>query len=208
LKRATPDVDLALEIPVQTLMEVARSKTNKEGNRGLADPKGSRALGDGSRAPVATGGEALGPLDETNAVLPDAVEVEGSEIYRPELAAEMAAFDVLSMTRDRIQEEKTIDEFMDKAIWLVEEDADSELYSNGLRILTSYTIENEPRSYYRFSRGSDTLPSDGDVTDKIVGILYHASESDMIDFKPEQNDSLNRYSKALVRYIRKRKSYN
>ena len=99
-------------------------------------------------------------------------------------------------------------EYIEKSIWLVEAELNSEVYSNGLRIIADYTVENEPRNYYRFFRDSDKLPGEQESSNEIAGILYHASESDIIDFKPEKNDSINRYSKALVRYICRNKFYN
>jgi len=99
-------------------------------------------------------------------------------------------------------------EYIEKSIWLVEAGLSSEVYSNGLRIITDYAVENEPRNYYRFFRDSDKLPAQQDRSNEIAGILYHAAESDIIDFKPEKNDSINRYSKALVRYICRHKFYN
>ena len=113
-----------------------------------------------------------------------------------------------ALSRGIPSSEDEVEAYVEKAIWLVEKESGSELYSNGLRIITRYTVENEPRAYYRFRRAEDRLPSADDITDKIVGILYHAAESDMIDFKPEKNDSINRYSKALVRYVRKKKAYH
>ncbi|MBW2330228.1 MAG: N-acetylmuramoyl-L-alanine amidase [Deltaproteobacteria bacterium] len=99
-------------------------------------------------------------------------------------------------------------EYIEEPIWLVEESSDRELHSNGLRIITTFTVENEPRIYYRFPRDSDRLPTEADLSSKIVGILYHASESDIIDFIPEKNQSLKKYSKALLKYVCRNKFYH
>ena len=99
-------------------------------------------------------------------------------------------------------------EYIEKPIWLVEESSDRELYSNGLRIITRFAGENQPRIYYRFPRDSERLPTEADLSSKIVGILYHASESDMLDFIPEKNQSLKKYSKALLTYICRNKLYH
>jgi hypothetical protein len=99
-------------------------------------------------------------------------------------------------------------EYIEKPIWLVEESSERELYSNGLRIITTFAEENDSRFYYRFPRDSDRLPTEADVSSKIVGILYHASESDMLDFIPEKNQSLKKYSKALLKYICRNKLYH
>jgi hypothetical protein len=207
LKRNDPEVDLTIEMPVSTLAEVLKAEdhgqavVNEQGTISSAvtenDPVSTAEDGQdvGNQEPVKTEGH-------SNGFNPDV------EVFRPEFATIMPGAEVLSVAQDRIISEKGQDEYLDKAIWLVEKGPESELYSNGLQILTDYTVGNEPRGYYRFPRGTDGLPSRNDVTDKIVGILYHAAESDMIDFKPEKNDSLNRYSKALVRYIQRNKSYN
>ena len=99
-------------------------------------------------------------------------------------------------------------EYIEKPIWLVEESSDRELYSNGLRIITRFAAENEPRIYYRFPKDSDRLPTEADLSSKIAGILYHASESDMLDFIPEKNQSLKKYSKALLTYICRNRLYH
>ena len=98
--------------------------------------------------------------------------------------------------------------FFKDPIWLVEKTRHREIYSNRLQIITSRTAKNVPRSYYQFSKDSSQLPEEGDKSNKIRGILYHASESDILDFKPEMNKSILKYSKLLIKYIRKKKSYN
>jgi hypothetical protein len=207
LKRTDSEVDLTIEMPVSKLVEVLKVEHHGQAALSEQGTVSSAVMGNhpvsaaeeekdvGNQAPVKTEGH-------PNGLKP------GVEVFRPEFAAVMPGADILSVARDRIINESGSDEYLNKAIWLVEKGPDRELYSNGLQILTDYTVENESRGYYRFPRGTDGLPSRNDITDKIVGILYHAAESDMIDFKPEKNDSLNRYSKALVRYIRKNKSYN
>jgi hypothetical protein len=99
-------------------------------------------------------------------------------------------------------------EYIEKPIWLVEESSDRELYSNGLRIITTFAGENQPRIYYRFPKEGNRLPTEADFSSKIVGILYHASESDILDFIPEKNQSLKKYSKALLTYICRNKCYH
>ena len=99
-------------------------------------------------------------------------------------------------------------QYIDKAIWLVEKSKDVETYSNRLQIITSYAVSNVPRHYLCFPRkpgGVDVAPK---FTDKIVGILYHASESDILPFRPEMNQSIKKYSQLLVRYIHRHRSYH
>jgi len=91
-------------------------------------------------------------------------------------------------------------------VWLVERTSEHERYSNGCRILTKYETENHPRGYYTIPRGSDT---DGEVIrHDVVGIVYHTSESDIVPFIPDNNDSIQRRSMGLLDWIGQKKSYN
>jgi len=101
-----------------------------------------------------------------------------------------------------------IQKYLTEPIWLVEKKQDSEIYSNGLHIITTHTLENTPRSYYRLARNPNRPPFSWHHTEQVSGILYHASESDMFPFLPEMNKSIKRYSEALIRYIKPRKSYH
>ena len=103
---------------------------------------------------------------------------------------------------------KHIPEYLTAPIWLVEKKQDTEIYSNGLHIITTHTLVNTPRDYYRLSKNSNQKPLRWHHTNQISGILYHASESDIFPFIPEMNKSIKRYSKALIRYIKSKKSYH
>ena len=94
--------------------------------------------------------------------------------------------------------------YLNKQIWLVEKTSDREIYSNRLQIITTYTVENIPRRYYRFSKNSSQLPAKDQITNKITGILFHSSESDISPFKPEMNKSIKEKSMLLIRYIMNR----
>lgn len=96
--------------------------------------------------------------------------------------------------------------YQPEKVWLVERTSEFERYSNGCRILTKYETENHPRGYYTIPRGSET---DGEVErHDIVGIVYHTSESDIVPFIPDNNDSIQRRSLGLLDWIRQKKSYN
>ena len=99
-------------------------------------------------------------------------------------------------------------EYLQKPIWLVEKTSNREIYSNRLQIITTYTISNIPREYYRFPKISTHLPANSKITDKISGIVYHASESDLYPFMPEMNRSILKYSKQLIKYLLRQKSYH
>ncbi len=102
--------------------------------------------------------------------------------------------------------------YLNKVIWIIENTPDIEFYSNRLQIITTYMVDNIPRNYYKFPKNSVQLPakdlSPKDMASDITGILYHASESDIFDYKPEMTSSIKRYSKALIKYLCKKKSYH
>jgi len=100
-----------------------------------------------------------------------------------------------------------VPEYLTTPVWLVEKKGDTEIYSNRLQIITSHMVSNTPRRYLSFPRG-DKNQAAGQTQDKIVGIVYHASESDIFPFNPEMNSSLKRYSASLIKYIKRNKSYH
>jgi hypothetical protein len=101
-----------------------------------------------------------------------------------------------------------VPEYLEDPIWLVEKTSDREIYSNRLQIITTHTISNLPRKYYRFPKNSNLLSANSKISDKISGILFHASESDLYPFMPEMNRSILKYSKQLIKYLLRKKSYH
>jgi N-acetyl-anhydromuramyl-L-alanine amidase AmpD len=91
-------------------------------------------------------------------------------------------------------------------VWLVERTDELEKYSNGCRILTKYETENHPRGYYPIPRGSETDADE--ARNKIVGIVYHTPESDIVSFTADNNEEIQKRSRSLLEYIRDHKSYN
>jgi len=90
-------------------------------------------------------------------------------------------------------------------VWLVENGPLGELWSNGLRVLTSYRVSTEKRRYLVFPRdGGDPVL----VTDKPVGIVYHTSESDIAPFEPDSTNSLLRNTRGLLRWLRNHGNYH
>jgi hypothetical protein len=114
---------------------------------------------------------------------------------------------IVKPVKDRI-ESVQVPEYLEKPIWLVEKTSDREIYSNRLQIITTHTIPNLPREYYRFPKNSNSLPAKSKISDKISGILFHASESDLYPFMPEMNRSILKYSKQLIKYLLRKKSYH
>ena len=98
--------------------------------------------------------------------------------------------------------------YIEDPIWMVEKTTDLESYSNSLQIITTSAVENEPRRYVKFSKDSDKLPDENVFYSDIIGILYHASESDIIPLSPEKNKSIKKYSELLRRYISRKQLYH
>ncbi len=92
-----------------------------------------------------------------------------------------------------------------QGIWLVDSGDDWELYSNGLRIDTTYTGPGEARDYRVFSMetgmGSELL-------DQPIGIVYHTTESDIWPLEESYSEKLRDASQSLLRYLRRRQVYH
>ncbi len=90
-------------------------------------------------------------------------------------------------------------------VWLVESGKGFELYSNGLRIDTSYAVAGEPRRYHVFDveRGME-----GEAQDRPIGIVFHTSESDIWPLEESFNGKLRDSSQNLLHYLRKNRVYH
>lgn len=91
------------------------------------------------------------------------------------------------------------------AIWLVEKGADWELFSNGLRIDTTFAVTGDPRRFKVFEEG---LGLKEEVYTKPVGIVFHTSESDIWPLEASFNESLRDSSQRLLRYLVRNRCYN
>jgi N-acetylmuramoyl-L-alanine amidase len=92
-----------------------------------------------------------------------------------------------------------------KEVWLVRREGDEELWSNGLRVVTTFETESDPRSFFAFPRdGSPPMP----MGPRPVGIVYHASESDMSPFGPAFNRDILATTKDLLGWLSRRRIYN
>jgi len=91
-------------------------------------------------------------------------------------------------------------------IWQAGTEGEYEKWSNGCNISTKYETNNHLRAYYMIPRRAET---GGDqVSNKIVGIVYHTPESSMFDFIPDNNKAIQKGSRALLEYVREHKLYN
>jgi len=91
------------------------------------------------------------------------------------------------------------------AIWLVEKGSDWELYSNGMRVDTSFAVAGDPRRFKVFEEG---IGLKDEVYTKPVGIIFHTSESDIWPLEASFNESLRDSSQRLLRYLVRNRCYN
>jgi N-acetyl-anhydromuramyl-L-alanine amidase AmpD len=96
--------------------------------------------------------------------------------------------------------------FKPENVWLVGTEGEYERWSNGCNISSKYETNTHPRAYYTIPRRAET---GGDqVSNKIVGIVYHTPESSMFEFIPDNNRAIQQGSRALLEYVREHKKYN
>ncbi len=90
-------------------------------------------------------------------------------------------------------------------IWMVDSGRGFELYSNGLRVDTTWAVAGDPRRYRVFdaARGMGA-----EVHDRPVGIVYHTSESDIWPLEETFNEKLRDSSQNLLRYLKKNHVYH
>lgn len=90
-------------------------------------------------------------------------------------------------------------------IWLADRGPGWELYSNGLRIETTYTVRGRQREYRIHHRDGALEP---DAYSKPAGILFHTSESDLWPLEADFARQLRRGTVGLLHYLQKQESYN
>ena len=93
-------------------------------------------------------------------------------------------------------------------VWFVKKEGNFELYSNGARILTDYETDNHARNYILYSKDDPLQELNLPVQHNIVGLIFHTTESELVDFKPDKNSDLLRHSQGLLGWVKKEKSYN
>jgi N-acetylmuramoyl-L-alanine amidase len=90
-------------------------------------------------------------------------------------------------------------------VWLVKEEEEEELWSNGLRVVTTFETEGEPRQFFAFPRDGAPPKPRGPAP---IGIVYHASESDMAPFGAAFNRDILKTTRDLVGWLSRRRIYN
>ncbi|OLE55720.1 MAG: hypothetical protein AUG51_01975 [Acidobacteria bacterium 13_1_20CM_3_53_8] len=98
-------------------------------------------------------------------------------------------------------------DYKPERVWLVEQRDNYERYSNGGRILIDYTTENHARGYYVWPHDNKSAV-DPTVRREPIGILYHTSESDLVEFTSDNNQSIEVHTRGLLEYVRRNRSYN
>jgi hypothetical protein len=92
-------------------------------------------------------------------------------------------------------------------VWQVEQAADFEVYSNGLRIDTRFTTGNRPRLYTSFQReGASSLIRVR--RSQPAGIVYHTTESCQAPFEAENTPILKKLGESLLEFVRRKRAYH
>lgn len=92
-------------------------------------------------------------------------------------------------------------------VWRVEQSADSEVYSNGLRIDTRFTVTGSPRTYLAFRRDSPGRVTPVRRADP-AGIVFHTTESCQAPFQEDETPALKRLGESLLAYVCRKQAYH
>jgi hypothetical protein len=93
-------------------------------------------------------------------------------------------------------------------VWLVDKTKEFETYSNGLRIDNRWKVSNEPRGQYPVFRRSAIDADHPEQRSQPVGIVYHTTESDQVDFEEEKNPQLKRVGQGVLAFVQKNRCYH
>ena len=92
-------------------------------------------------------------------------------------------------------------------VWLVDRTDSYELYSNGLRVDNTYSVQNEHRFYQVLDRSNDMQPA-AEWHSEPVGIVFHATESPQLPFDRDQSANIVRVGRALASQVQEKRSYH
>lgn len=92
-------------------------------------------------------------------------------------------------------------------VWLVQNTAQFDLYSNGLRIENQYATATESRRYLAFSRDGSPLGAAGWRSEP-AGIVFHTTESHIAPFDEGQNQVLQRAGEGVLEYVNRIRAYH
>jgi hypothetical protein len=93
-------------------------------------------------------------------------------------------------------------------VWQVESSGKEEVYSNGLRIDTSFATRNRPRAEYPIFApvGEDHAAASTGATPR--GIVFHTTESDMAPFEEVATKQLKTLGRMLLQFLQREHSYH
>ena len=91
------------------------------------------------------------------------------------------------------------------SVWMVEQNAQASIYSNGLEVRNDFQT---PGAVRRFRPLTRTTLEPADIQTHPVGIMFHTSESWMAPFEAHGNESLRRYGLGLLANARHNRLYN
>lgn len=92
-------------------------------------------------------------------------------------------------------------------IWLVDSSETTEVYSNGLRIELAFSAHNRPREPYPvYQLNGSAEPAT--TAEGPRGIIFHTTESHLIDFEQSANQELKRFGRNLLELLRREGSYH
>lgn len=91
------------------------------------------------------------------------------------------------------------------SVWMVEQTAQSELFSNGLRVEARFSTATRPRAYRAYAKKTLDM---SEWRHQPAGIVYHTSESQMAPFESEHNASLKRNGAGLLEWVRQTECYH
>lgn len=92
-------------------------------------------------------------------------------------------------------------------VWLVEQTAAYETFSNGLRIDDRFLVANHRRSYV--ARPVDGSEGEaGTRRGDPAGIVFHTTESLQVPFEPDRNSQLKRVGESVLDFVARRRAYH
>jgi hypothetical protein len=92
-------------------------------------------------------------------------------------------------------------------VWIVEDSPTHELYSNGLRIDTTFALRTQQRFFQALDKAND-FAAGSEWLSQPVGIVFHTTESPLAPFEAGQNDNLRRIGRALLKHVVTNQAYN
>jgi len=99
------------------------------------------------------------------------------------------------------------------AVWLVEQNSNFEIFSNGLRVEKEFVTANRARGSYAIFRRSEPGVTGSreeafDTRRDPAGIVFHSTESHQAPFEPAETRNLKRIGRSLVEFVKGKRAYH